>query len=452
MPTRHGVFATEAATSVSTVNTAASGIPFVIGVAPLSKAPAATRAAANVPFLATSYSEAAAALGYDDHWTDYTLCEFMYYHFKSAACQPVIFLPLTETLATQKFSGDGSAVEFTVTAKPDTILSATVGGTEAAISSYDKASGKVTLAAAPAAGTENVVVTHLVKPSAADVAAAVEKIDLCMAQFSIIPDLIAAPGFSHEATVAAAMAAKAGAINGLFRGKAVVDIDADSYTAAVTAKNGGSFTEDMIVCWPCAKSGDLLFHGSTLEIGRMAATDTANEGVPYESPSNKTVSIDGLCTSAGTEIILTKAQGDILNNAGINTFLNFIGGFRAWGNVTGCYPTNTDVKDYFIPVSRMFDWIGNTLIKTFWNKLDKPMNRRLIDSIVDSANIWINGLTGRGYLLGGRVEMLESENPLTDLMAGILRVHVYMTPPSPAQEINFTLEYDASYVQSALAA
>ena len=100
----------------------------------------------------------------------------------------------------------------------------------------------------------------------------------------------------------------------------------------------------------------------------------------------------------------------------------------------------------------MFDWIGNTLIKTFWNKLDKPMNRRLIDSIVDSANIWINGLTGRGYLLGGRVEMLESENPLTDLMAGILRVHVYMTPPSPAQEINFTLEYDASYVQSALAA
>ena len=184
----------------------------------------------------------------------------------------------------------------------------------------------------------------------------------------------------------------------------------------------------------------------------MAATDTANEGVPYESPSNKTVSIDGLCTSAGTEIILTKAQGDILNNAGINTFLNFIGGFRAWGNVTGCYPTNADVKDYFIPVSRMFDWIGNTLIKTFWNKLDKPMNRRLIDSIVDSANIWINGLTGRGYLLGGRVEMLESENPLTDLMAGILRVHVYMTPPSPAQEINFTLEYDASYVQSALAA
>ena len=78
------------------------------------------------------------------------------------------------------------------------------------------------------------------------------------------------------------------------------------------------------------------------------------------------------------------------------------------------------------------------------------MNRRLIDTVIDSANIWLNGLVGRGYLLGARVEMQESENPVTDLMAGIVRIHIYMTPPSPAQEIDFTLEYDASYVESAL--
>ena len=63
---------------------------------------------------------------------------------------------------------------------------------------------------------------------------------------------------------------------------------------------------------------------------------------------------------------------------------------------------------------------------------------------------WIDGLVGSGYLLGGRVEMLESENPVSNLMAGIIKLHVYMTPPSPAQEIDFALEYDASYVQSAL--
>ena len=37
-------------------------------------------------------------------------------------------------------------------------------------------------------------------------------------------------------------------------------------------------------------------------------------------------------------------------------------------------------------------------------------------------------------------------------MAGIIKIHIYMTPPSPAQEIDFTLEYDVSYVQSALTA
>lgn len=113
---------------------------------------------------------------------------------------------------------------------------------------------------------------------------------------------------------------------------------------------------------------------------------------------------------------------------------------------------NTDVKDYFIPVSRMFDWVGNTLIRTFWSKLDKPMNRRLIDTIMDTANIWLNGLVGSGYLLGARAEMLDSENTLTDLMAGIIKIHIYMTPPSPAQEIDFILEYDAEYVTSALQA
>ena len=50
-----------------------------------------------------------------------------------------------------------------------------------------------------------------------------------------------------------------------------------------------------------------------------------------------------------------------------------------------------------------------------------------------------------------RVAFLGKKGPVTDLMAGILHLHVYITPPSPAQEVVFTLEYDVSYVQSALA-
>lgn len=450
---RHGVFVTEAPTSVDAANEAAYGIPFVIGVAPLSSVDEEDRATPMIPVLATSFSEAEEQLGYSDNWRDYGICEFMFHHFKLCAQQPVVFLPLAETIAAQKFNGDGTSKTFTVTEKPKTVQKVMVGDAAVEISGYNKSTGVVTLKFAPAAGTENVTAYYLDRPSAASVAAAVEKIDLCLAMFNVIPDLIAAPGFSHDSTVAAAMAAKAGAINGLFKGRALVDIDSvtnDTHTAAITVKNGGSYTEEEIICWPCGKLGDQVLHGSTIEAGRIAMTDTYNSGVPYDSPSNQAVSIDGLCTEDGTEIILTKAQGDMLNAAGINTFINFIGGWRSWGNITGCYPANTDVKDYFIPVARMFDWVSNTLIKNFWERLDRPTNRRLIDTILDGANIWINGLVGRGYLLGGRVEMVESENDLVSLMAGIVRTRIYLTPPSPAQEISSTLEYDANYVSAAL--
>ena len=49
-------------------------------------------------------------------------------------------------------------------------------------------------------------------------------------------------------------------------------------------------------------------------------------------------------------------------------------------------------------------------------------------------------------LLGGRVEFREDENPVTDLMDGIIRFHVYFTPPAPARDIEFVQEYDPAYM------
>ena len=94
----------------------------------------------------------------------------------------------------------------------------------------------------------------------------------------------------------------------------------------------------------------------------------------------------------------------------------------------------------------MFIWVGNTLVTTFWSKIDDPTNKRLIETIVDSANIWLNGLVAKGALLGGSVEFREEDNTTTGLMDGILRFHVRMTPPAPAREIDFIQEYDTSYI------
>jgi phage tail sheath protein FI len=78
------------------------------------------------------------------------------------------------------------------------------------------------------------------------------------------------------------------------------------------------------------------------------------------------------------------------------------------------------------------------------------MTRRWVEAILDSINIWLNGLVAAGVYLGARVEFLDAENPTTSLMAGKATFHIYATPPSPGKEILFITEYDVSYVKEAL--
>ena len=169
-------------------------------------------------------------------------------------------------------------------------------------------------------------------------------------------------------------------------------------------------------------------------------------GSPCESASNKTLQVDSMVLADGREVLLDLPKATYLNKNGIITGLNLMGGFVSWGNNTACYPANTDVTDYFYCVSRMFGWVANTTILSVWNKVDRALKPRLIESVTQTLNLWLNGIMGEGKILGGRIEFNEEENPETDLMAGIAHFHIYLTPPSPAQELDFVLEYDVSYL------
>jgi len=476
---KHGVYVNEQATSVSTPVVADMGIPFVIGASCISRA--SNPAETGIPAICTSWEEFCQKFGYSEDWASYNLCEFAYSHFKLFGCQPVLFCNLVSTatanlvnvaaeditLTTHKATLPAEAVASTIVVKKSGGSgNAYVEGTDYTVTYTDEAC-LVSMIATSTHYSDTALniafkKTNPALVTAQAVAIGMEAIELCM-QTGIIPDLIASPGYSSDAAVAAVMAAKAAGINGLFRAKAVVDLatgtgGAHTYDAANTIKTQGNFVdENMIVCWGSLGLGDHVFHQSTQLCGLMARIDAAN-GAPYESPSNKNYRMDRLLVEdtstpgSYNTVNLTKAQADVLNNAGIVTALNFLGaGWVSWGNYTACYPANADVKDYFICISRVFDWVSNTCIRTFWGKIDLPMNRRLIDNIIDTCNIWLDGLSASGKIIGGRCEMIEAENPLTDLMAGIMRVHIYITPPSPAQEIDFTLEYDVSYVEALFA-
>ena len=469
---KHGIYVTERATAISVPAAVETGIPFVIGAAPIQNAE--SPAAVGVPSLVTSLAEFKSKFGWSEDFATYNLCEFAYAHFVLYGMQPAIFVnlldPTTHKSAVAAADKDVADHQVKLTAKgiDDAGLvvkqqggsgDAYVKGTDYVVF-YDE-NGILTVetlatGSCHSATKLNVAFNEVTPASVTTsvVATGLDKVDLCMARLGLIPDLIVTPGYSSTSTVAAVMAAKADGINGMFKARAIVDVNAttaDAYDEVIAEKSAQNMTDKReIVCWPKLQLGDYVFHMSSHTAGLIAYTD-AEYGAPCASPSNHDLKADKLIDGSGNEIILTKAQADILNAGGIVTGLNFMGGFRLWGNYTGAHPGSTDVKDTLIPVGRMFDYVNNVLIQTFWSRLDEPMTRVFVDSIVNSCNIWINGLVGSGYLLGGRVEFLEEENPTPNLMQGIVKLHIFLTPPSPAQEIDFVLEYDASYVQAAFA-
>ena len=84
----HGVSTRQVETSVSTPVEADSGIPFVVGTAPVHT----VGGKVNAPILAYTYEEAVTALGFSDNWENYTLCEMLYSHYRLYERAPVVFV------------------------------------------------------------------------------------------------------------------------------------------------------------------------------------------------------------------------------------------------------------------------------------------------------------------------------------------------------------------------
>ncbi len=469
---KHGIYVSRQEPAASVPVAAESGIPFVIGAAPVQSA--STPAKAGVPVMCESWEDVVSKLGYSGNWDSYNLCEFAYAYFKLYGCKPVVFCNLLDpsSMKSAVDAADITAVNHQVHLPMEAINDdalvvkaagnagdAYVAGTDyTAYYSGDNLIVELLEDGACYDATAVSVSYNKVDPAqvtADKVAAGLETSELCMAATGHAPDLLCAPGYSSDPAVAAAMALKASGINGMFRAKALVDIDAtadgaETLDAAISYKQENLADENMIVCWPMASKGGRKYHLSTHVACVMTRTDSTNDGCPYESPSSEAMEADAMVLASGAEVMLSHPQANMLNAQGIVIGLNFIGNLVVWGNYTAAYPENKAEEVCFISQARVFDWIGNSVIRTLWGKLDAPINRRLMDTVVDEINIWLNGLVGSGYLYGARVEAPEEENTTENLQAGIVKVHIYLASPSPAQEISVTLEYDSSYVAAAM--
>lgn len=445
MSYRHGAFFDEVPTSLVTPVEVDSALPVVVGTAPVHHLPDGTPAPVNEPRLIYTVEDFVAQFGglnTGESAHDYTLTEFVNVFIGRYAVAPVVCINVFDPA---RHTDEEGNPDVSKVAAADIIGSAgvaDVSGSEQIAQSADGSGSAGPYGSADGAGKV-----------AAGKRTGLALVDKVFPLFRKVPGQILAPGFSATPAVSIAIGAACESISGHFRAVGLGDLPgsiARSEDAPAWLNDNNLTDENLLLFFGTPTYDNAPEYGSTHLAAVMAQRDAENDGIPFWSPSNKRMLCQGL-THNGAELALTPMEAANLNGNGIVTGLNMVGGLVAWGDQTACYPGVTDVKDASIPIRRMFNWIGNTLVLTAWQKVSNPLRRRLISSICDTFNIWLNGLVAREFILGGRVTFEAKDNGKLGLMGGKVRFHVYVTPPTAAREIVFTLEYDPSYLETLFA-
>lgn len=496
MAYRHGPYVSEIPTSIVSPVNCESAMPVFVGTAPIHFSETGLEdldKKVNYPVLTYLYEEPVKKLGFlrdSRKWSDFTLCECVYSQFVLYAVALAVFINVLdprrhkktvegrtyEIVEKQTLLGENVILD-AVNAKTAEEGDALVLGTDYSLAW--NSDGVAVLNVIEGGAAENLssvwVTFDVIDPSmvtANDIIGGynvatkryegLELLNSVFTKYRLVPGAVVVPKWSEDPAVAAVMYAKADSVNGVFRAMAHVDIPSVAeegkgvieYTDAPEWKNKKNLVYDkQIVHWPKVKLGDDIFCLSTQTAGLAGKVDESHGGVPVDVFSNHNLQMDALVLADGTEIDLDLyTQANYLNGEGITTAVNWIGGWRAWGVQTGAYPANTDPKDSAIAIRRMFNWVGNTILLTYFQKTDRPLIKRNIETIVDSLNIWLNGLARQEYLIGHpQVTFREEDNPVTDLIAGIVRFHIRITPPPSMRELEFILEFDVEQMQTLFA-
>ena len=412
---QHGVYSGEVPTALLPARYVDTNAVFAVGTAPVHTLGEGKTPYVNTPRLYNSYDAFVAEMGWSEDWQSFTLCEVAESHFAKYGASPLVCVNVFDP---EKHLSEEDEPDPSLVSAADII-----GG-------VDAATGKKT---------------------------GLELIAEMFPRFRIVPGSILAPRFSEDSAVAVSMSAKATGINGLFRALALADVPTDKapyYTGVPEYKERNNLTsENLVVCWPRIALGERIYHISTQLTGRMSLTDSDNGNSPHVSPSNKQAFMDravvvGADGAVVEEVWLGLDENNYLNGQGIVTVSNFDGGWKFWGNRTGCYPSNTDPKDAFIPIRRFMNWYQNTFILTYFSQVDGPITKRFIKRILKSEQIRLDGFTSRGIINGGRISYQSDENPLTDVMDGLLRFHIWLSPPPPARSIEGFFEFDPTYLEA----
>lgn len=279
-------------------------------------------------------------------------------------------------------------------------------------------------------------------------------LESCYQLFGYDAKILISPGYCTQLSVASEMVAQAEKLQAM----ALIDAPiGTTYQEAITGRgpkgtiNFAFASQRAVLCYPHLKvysaelDADVLEPFSQRLAGVMCVTD--NDQGYWKSPSNEAIQgITGAELSLTAKIDDPQSQVNLLNEKGIVTVFNSYGsGWKVWGNRSSAYPTETDWET-FVCVRRTKDIIDESIRYSSAQFIDQPIDKALIDSILESVNMFFRKLQGDGAIMGGLAWFDQGRNPDTEIKAGHLLIQYKFTPKPPLERLTYESELTGEYL------
>ena len=257
-------------------------------------------------------------------------------------------------------------------------------------------------------------------------------------RFGYSPNLIIAPGFSHEDAIKGEIEKMATRL----KATGIVDLKAQDAAAAIV-KMGDFGTRRLVAAYPNVKVWDdetnaYVYEGQSARIaGMIAHTDGASEFGYSDSYSNRV-----MIGVSGTEIDVDFELGetctaDELRAAKISTIIRE-SGFRAWGGETS--DQDTIWKD--LARVRVFDRISQACQKGVLFAIDKKADQ--LYHAKRSVSELLRGLVGAKVLLGYELSWSE-KNTLANITDGKFYLDIRMQNNPVVKQLTLDFIYVDKY-------
>lgn len=427
----------------------------------------------NTPIVVNGMSDAKRKIGYSEEWDKYTLCEQLAANFDNKLGN-VGPLYLVNVLNPAVHSSDSpTTVDLTFVNNKATIASSDIIVDTLAlegmaydkdyITDYDYTKGQLIITYVgsnmptspvsasystvdPSAVTEDDVIGGV---TSGGEYAGIGVLKLVNQELDVVPNLLAAPGWSHIPKVYNALVTAADRINGHWYAFVVADIPVETKNAESEVQRidtidaakawqtaNGYDSERSRISWPMGEDNvGRKYHLSSQTVAAFMREDAKNGGVPMRTVGNIQIPVTKLYFGEGSRNRgYDQETATELDKVGICTAIKLNGKWVLWGDHTAAYRhgLNNDARSIFDTSMRVLYHILNSFQLDWGTRIDSTMDPGLKDTIRVREQEKLDILKTKGVLIGNpKVEFLEASNPTENLMNGWFCWDLAATPTPP---------------------